>query len=99
MRYVGFHCFGETSEWSDSDEIYFTFGVLPYLIDKKNTKQTGTYLGVDSGESRSSGFEPVELYRGLPFGTAILITLSEHDSGDPNEYPPGSRVRGQRGVR
>lgn len=86
VRYVGFHCFGETGEWSDSDEIYFTFGVAPTLVEHRNTVQTGIIGGVDAGETRSSGFEPVELYRGLPFGAAISITLVEHDDGDPNKY-------------
>lgn len=84
LRYVGFHCFGETDEFpSDSDEPYFTFGVVPNLVEKKNTLQTQIYEDVDAGESRA---DLIELYRGPPLGAAISITLAEHDEGDPHKY-------------
>jgi hypothetical protein len=83
LRYVGFYCFGETDELSASDEPYFTFGIAPILVEKKNTLQTQIYENVDSGESRG---DLIEIYRGLPLGAAISITLAEHDEGDPNKY-------------
>jgi hypothetical protein len=86
LRYVGWHCFGETNEPSASDEIYFTFGVVPTLVEHKKTLQTRIWEDTDAGESRYSEFEFMELYRGLPFGAAISITLVEHDEGDPNKY-------------
>ena len=50
LRYVGFHCFGETDESSASDEPYFTFGVVPTLVALKKTKQTDVYTDVDARE-------------------------------------------------
>jgi hypothetical protein len=83
LRYVGFHCFGETNEWSASDEPYFYFGVLPTLVELKKTERTLIYNGVDAGESRG---DLKELYRGLPLGGAISISLFEHDEDDPEKY-------------
>lgn len=83
LRYVGFHCFGETDEISASDEPYFTFGVVPAIVENRNTLQTKVYEDVDAGESRG---DLIELYRGLPLGAAISITLAEHDQGDPEKY-------------
>jgi hypothetical protein len=82
LRYVGLHCFGETDEWSGSDEPFVTFGVVPTLIDQRKALQR-VYQGVDAGESRG---DLVELYRGLPFGVAISVTVGEHDQGDPDKY-------------
>lgn len=86
LRYVGWHCFGETNEPSASDEIYFTFGVVPTLVEHKKTVQTRIWHDTDAGESRYSESEFMELYGGLPLGVAISITLVEHDEGDPNKY-------------
>jgi hypothetical protein len=84
LRYVGFHCFGETDELSAADEPYFTFGVVPILVERRNpTPQTQIYTDVDAGESRA---DLIELYRGLPFGAVISITLVEHDEGNPEKY-------------
>ena len=83
LRYVGFHCFGETNEFSGSDEPYFLFGVVPTVVEERETLRTRVYDDVDAG--RSVG-DVVELYRGLPMGAAISITLAEHDEGDPDKY-------------
>jgi hypothetical protein len=85
LRYVGFHCFGETDEFSGSDEPYFTFGVVPMRTDQgpPDPPQTRIYTDVDGGESRTDN---IELYHGLPFGLVLLITFSEHDEGNPEEY-------------
>ena len=80
LRYVGLHCFGETDEFSASDEPYVIFGVAPVITEHKKTLRTRIYEGVDAGESRDDNHE---LYRGLPFGAAISITVCEHDQGDP----------------
>ena len=86
LRFVGWHCFGETNELSASDEIYFIFGVVPNLVEQRGTFLTRIWHDTDTGESHYYGLEPLELYRGLPFGAAISITLMEHDEGDPNKY-------------
>lgn len=83
LRYVGFHCFGETDEISASDEPYITFGVVPILTDKIATVPTKIYEDVNAGQSRG---DQIELYRGLPFGLALSVTLAEHDEGDPNKF-------------
>ncbi|HZR96057.1 MAG TPA: hypothetical protein VFA56_10200 [Gaiellaceae bacterium] len=85
LRFVGFHCFGETEELSASDEVYFTFGVVPTQVELQGTYQTRVISDVDAGESHSDLY-PMELYRGLPLGAAVSITLIEHDEGDPNKY-------------
>ena len=51
LRFVGFHCFGETDKLSASDEPYFTFGVLPAVIDRKDPAQAEIHENVDAGES------------------------------------------------
>lgn len=85
LRYVGFHCFGETDDFSGADEPYFTFGVVPMRTDQgpPDPPQTRIYTDVDGSESRNDN---IELYRGLPLGVVLLITFSEHDEGDPEKY-------------
>jgi hypothetical protein len=85
VRFVGFHCFGETDEVSSADEPYFYFGVVPTNVEKKNTLRTRIYEDedVDAGESVA---DLLELYRGLPLGAVISITLLEHDEDDPEKY-------------
>jgi hypothetical protein len=85
IRYVGFHCFGETDELSASDEPYFIFGVVPTLVELKKTERTDIYTDVDAGESRGD-LTVKELYRGLPLGGVISITLFENDEGNPEKY-------------
>jgi hypothetical protein len=87
LRYVGFHCFGETDGFAGADEVYFTFGVVPTLVEQKNTLQTRIISDVDTGDSHSE-FVPMELYRGMPLGAAVSVTLVEADEGDPNKYRP-----------
>ena len=87
LRYVGWHCFGETDEPSASDEIYFTFGVVPTCVEHRKDLQTRIWHDTDTGKSRYSDVEFMELYRGLPFGAAISITLMEHDEGGFEEIP------------
>jgi hypothetical protein len=83
VRYLGFHCFGETDEFSGSDEPYFTFGVVPTDARRGGAPQTRVYEDVDAGNTRA---DLIELYHGLPLGAAISVTLSEHDEGNPEEY-------------
>lgn len=83
LRYVGFHCFGETDESSAADEPYMTFGIVPAITDLKNTVPTRIYEDVNAGDSHA---DAIELYRGLPFGLALSTTLAEHDHGDPNKF-------------
>jgi hypothetical protein len=83
VRYLGFHCFGETGEFSASDEPYFAFGVLPMNVDQRATLRTRIYEDVDAGESVA---DEIELYRGDPTGVVISVNLAEHDEGDPEAY-------------
>jgi hypothetical protein len=83
IRFVGFHCFGETSEISASDEPYFAFGVLPMNVEQRGTVKTRIYEDVDAGESVA---DQLELYRGEPSGVVIAVNLAEHDEGDPEKY-------------
>jgi hypothetical protein len=41
------------------------------------------YEDVDGGESRE---DDIELYRGLPYGLSLTVTLMEHDTADPDKY-------------
>jgi len=41
------------------------------------------YEDVDAGESVA---DVVELYRGLPLGAIVSVTLADHDEGDPKKY-------------
>jgi uncharacterized protein with LGFP repeats len=82
LRYAGLQCFGETDELSGSDEPYVTFGVVPMITALANTVQTEIYEEVNAGSVR---FDDLELYRGLPFGVALSITLAEHDEGNPDK--------------
>lgn len=85
VRYTGLLCFGETDNdgQSASDEPYVIFGIVPALATEAAAAQTGIYEGVDAGDSR---IDNIELYRGLPYGLSLSVTLMEHDYGDPNQY-------------
>ena len=81
LRFVGFHCFGETDEFSPHDEPYFTFGVLPSVIEGKQTVQTlPPYEDPDAGDSVA---DVVELYRGLPLGAVVSVTLATRSRAHP----------------
>lgn len=81
VQYTGINCFGETDEFSASDEPYVVFGI----ITGKGTSATRTrvYENVDSGESQ---IDLIQLYKGKARGLTISVLLMEHDEGDPNKY-------------
>ncbi len=83
IRYVGLHCFGETDEVSGSDEPYAIFGVVPVAGPPPEPSMTQIYEEVDGGEVR---FDNKEIWRGLPFGGSILISMMEHDHGDREAF-------------
>jgi hypothetical protein len=83
LRYVGFHCFGETDEISASDEPYFIMGVLPVNVEQRAVPMTKMYEDVDAGDSVA---DSIEMYRGEPLGVAMAVSLFEHDEGDPEAF-------------
>lgn len=82
VRYTGLACFSETSG-AGSDEPYVLLGVVPTPPTEAWSTRTVIYDDVDSGESRE---DDIELYRGLPYGLSLTVTLMEHDTGDPDKY-------------
>ena len=83
LRYVGFHCFGETNEISGSDEPYFVFGMVPAPLNGGQAQRTRIYEDIDAG--RSVG-DDITLYTGAPLGLALSVSLFEHDEGDPDAF-------------
>jgi hypothetical protein len=83
VRFVAFHCFGETDELSGSDEVYLTFGVVPLDVSRRATHQTRIHNQVDAGDTRP---DLIDLYTGPPGGLVISVNLAEHDEGDPEAY-------------
>jgi len=82
LRYTGLVCFSET-DGAGSDEPYVLLGTIPAPPTAPAETRSVIYEDVDSGESRE---DDIELYRGLPYGLTLTITLMEHDSGDPDKY-------------
>ncbi|WP_114946523.1 hypothetical protein [Microvirga calopogonii] len=82
VRCVGFHCYGESTEISSSEEPQFFFGVLPANEPAWLTAHTGVYGGVDKGETRGAD---VELYSGRSRLMLIQTTVIEHDEGNPEQ--------------
>jgi hypothetical protein len=76
-QFVGFHCFGESNEWSDSDEPYFIFGTLTTARREKRTEKSGIFEDVDAGQTR--GFE-VEVFSGRAASMVISVTVMENDA-------------------
>lgn len=92
VRYTGLLCFSETDDGTLSahDEPYFYFGVVPASGPPPASMRSRIYGepddpqgGVDAGGKR---IDSLELYRGLPYGMALSVTLMEHDFGDPDKY-------------
>lgn len=84
VRYKGLYCFGETDgELSGSDEPYFIFGVVPVPPAQKSSVRSPIYGQVDAGNARPDN---IEIYRGLPYGLAMVGVLMEHDFGDPEKF-------------
>jgi hypothetical protein len=82
LRYSGLVCFSDTSG-PGSDEPYLIIGTVPAPPTAPSEVRTVIYEDVDGGESRE---DDIEIYRGLPYGVTVNITLMEHDLGDPNKY-------------
>jgi len=83
LRFVGLHCFRTTSG-PGSDEPYATFGPVSVNGERSDPPpQSRIFEDVDSSESHG---DSLELYRGLPFGLTLVMTLAEHDEGDPHKY-------------
>lgn len=82
VRYTGLACFSDTSG-SGSDEPYVLLGTVPAPPTAPAETRTVIYEYVDGGDSREAD---IELYRGLPYGLSLNITLMEHDAGDPDKY-------------
>jgi LGFP repeat len=82
VRYTGLACFSDT-HGGGSDEPYLLFGTVPAPPTATSETRTVIYNEVDGGESRE---DDIELYRGLPYGLSLNVTLMEHDAGDPDKY-------------
>jgi hypothetical protein len=82
VRYTGLACFSDTSG-PGSDEPYVLLGVVPTPPTAASSTRSVIYDEVDGGDSRE---DDIELYRGLPYGLSLTVTLMEHDTGDPDKY-------------
>lgn len=86
FRYKGLYCFGETDEWSASDEPYVLIGVAAppgASFAPPAAVRSPIYEDVDSGDERP---DDIEVYRGSPLGLAVGVTMMEHDEGNPDVY-------------
>lgn len=82
VRYKGLACFS-TTFGAGSDEPYAILGVVPAPPTAGSSVRTVIYKDVEGGKSCE---DDIELYRGLPYGLSLSITLMEHDTGDPDKY-------------
>lgn len=80
VKFVGFHCQRESTEWSGSEEPQFFFGTLPARATAWNEAHSDVYGDVDAGQTRSAD---LELYSGRSTALAISVIAVEHDSDDP----------------
>ena len=98
VRYTGLMCFGETDsdQFSNSDEPYMIFGVVPTVPGLASSTRTGIYEDVDGGEAFG---DLIELYRGLPYGLLLSIVLMEHDFDNPDKYRDQINVGGNSDLR
>ncbi len=80
VKFVGFHCQRESTEWSGSEEPQFFFGALPARATAWSESHSEIYGNVDAGQTRSAD---LELYSGRSTALAISIVAVEHDSDDP----------------
>ena len=81
IRYRGMICFGEDDE-AGSDEPYVIVGVAA-ADGHPRPSFSRHYDKVDAGGSFP---EATDIYRGLPNGVTLAVTLMEHDEGDPAAY-------------
>lgn len=81
VRYRGMICFSE-DDMTGSDEPYVIVGVAAADGLKRPTFLR-QYSDVDAGGSFP---EATEIYRGLPTGVTLSVTLMEQDEGDPASY-------------
>jgi hypothetical protein len=83
VRYTGLACFSTTDGFG-SDEPYVLFATVPAPgTGLPSAPRTMIYTDVDGGDTRE---DLIELYRGLPYGLALVFVLMEHDTGDPDKY-------------
>ncbi|MCU0567576.1 MAG: hypothetical protein MUF49_13380 [Oculatellaceae cyanobacterium Prado106] len=85
VRYLGFHCHEESSEWSSSDEPYFILGVAG--ANRSNTVRVGPYEepGVDAGDDRVDIVEVASIGTEITPPIVLGVVAMEHDSGSPEE--------------
>ena len=90
LRYKGINCFGETDEFSESDEIYLITIVTTIESGKvvvrteKHPVGMNVYEEVDQGASFAGPIAPC--YSGSLRDLSIAVLLREHDEGDPNAF-------------
>ena len=94
IKASSFRCLEESSEWSDSDEVYWLFGSVAKGFEMTNG--TKTYNGVDAGEALN-----LENDEGCFWGMdcqphtfpegdiGTVATLIEHDEGDQSDVLEG----------
>ena len=94
IKATSFKCLEESSEWSDSDEVYWLFGSVAKGF--KMTNGTHTYNGVDAGETWNLQDDEGCFWgmdcqpHAFPEGDiGVAVTLVEHDEGDHYAYGPG----------
>jgi hypothetical protein len=83
LHYTGLYCFDETTwdQGSTADEPYVTISVTTPEI--ASVLQSRIYEEVEDGVAKP---DPLEIYRGKPYGINIGCTVMEYDFGDPNKY-------------
>ncbi|GAA5153877.1 hypothetical protein [Amycolatopsis dongchuanensis] len=88
IRYKGLICFGETDEWSGSDEIYLVTSVAtiangaPVVRTESHPNGAPYYDNVNQGASYGGPIAPC--WVGKAQDLSFTATLFEHDEGDPN---------------
>lgn len=86
IRYKGLICFGETDEWSGSDEIYIVTSVASADGRVVTTRQPngGMYNNVDKGASFAAPIS--DIWAGIAQDLVVTTTVFEHDEGDPDHW-------------
>ena len=85
VRFVGFHSWAESNEWSDSDEPYFIIGVAG--TNTSNTIRFGPYddPSVDAGDNRFEATLVASSTHQITPPIVIGVVAMENDEGTPEE--------------